>query len=118
MLTSSVPGEGKTLQSIALAHNLAGLDKKVLLIEGDIRRRTFGVYFPAAKEAGGFLSVISGRLPLQGAIFRANDLGIDVLMVRSYCQIWCLRAVGHAAIWSSLVSIPSLNLTPVMTLAR
>ena len=80
MLTSSVPGEGKTLQSIALAHNLAGLDKKVLLIEGDIRRRTFGVYFPAAKEAGGFLSVISGRLPLQGAIFRANDLGIDVLI--------------------------------------
>ena len=29
---------------------------------------------------------------------------------RSYCQIWCLRIVGHAAIWSGLVvSIPSLN---------
>jgi hypothetical protein len=37
----------------------------------------------------------------------------------SYCQIWCLRFVGHAAIWSGLVvSIPSLNVTPVMTLAR
>ncbi len=37
----------------------------------------------------------------------------------SYCQIWCLRAVGHAAIWSWFVaSIPSLNVTPVMTLAR
>jgi hypothetical protein len=37
----------------------------------------------------------------------------------SYCQIWCLRLVGHAAIWSGVVaSIPSLNLTPVMTLAR
>ena len=37
----------------------------------------------------------------------------------SYCQIWCLRRVGHAAIWSGFVaSIPSLNVTPVMTLAR
>ena len=80
MLTSSVPGEGKTFQSIALAHNLAGLDKKVLLIEGDIRRRTFGVYFPAAKDAGGLLSVISGKMPLQEAVFRASDLGIDVLI--------------------------------------
>jgi integrase/recombinase XerD len=38
---------------------------------------------------------------------------------RSYCQIWCLRVVGHAAIWSGfVVSIPSLNVTPVMTFAR
>jgi len=37
----------------------------------------------------------------------------------SYCQIWCLRVVGHAAIWSGfVVSIPSLNETPVMTFAR
>ena len=40
-------------------------------------------------------------------------------IVLSYCQIWCLRFVGHAAIWSRFVaSIPSLNVTPVMTLAR
>ena len=38
---------------------------------------------------------------------------------RSYCQIWCLRVLGYAAIWLGLVvSIPSLNVTPVMTLAR
>ena len=37
----------------------------------------------------------------------------------SYCQIWCLRIFGHAAIWSVCVaSIPSLNLTPVITLVR
>jgi len=40
-------------------------------------------------------------------------------MLKSYCQIWCLRFFGHAAIWSFCVaSIPSLNLTPVMTLAK
>ena len=37
---------------------------------------------------------------------------------RSYCQIWCLRFSGHAAIWSvCVISIPSLNLMPVMTFA-
>ena len=37
----------------------------------------------------------------------------------SYCQIWCLRVVGHAAIWLGLVvSIPFLKVTPVMTLVR
>lgn len=37
----------------------------------------------------------------------------------SYCQIWCLKILGHAAIWLGLMaSIPSLNVTPVMTLAR
>ena len=39
--------------------------------------------------------------------------------ILSYCQIWCLRFVSHEAIWSGLVaSIPSLNVMPVMTLAR
>ena len=39
--------------------------------------------------------------------------------VMSYCQIWCLRVFGHAATWPfGVVSIPSLNATPVMTLAR
>ena len=45
----------------------------------------------------------------------ARFVGLEM----SYCQIWCLSFVGHAAIWLGLVvSIPSLNVTPVMTLAR
>lgn len=80
MSTSSIPGEGKTTLAIALAQNLAGLDKKVILIEGDIRRRTFGEYFPKAREKGGLLSVISGKMTLEQAVWREPGGRIDILM--------------------------------------
>jgi polysaccharide biosynthesis transport protein len=78
--TSSIPGEGKTTLAIALAQNLAGLEKRVILIEGDIRRRTFGAYFPDAAGKPGLLSVISHKVPMADAVYRHPTLGIDVLM--------------------------------------
>jgi capsular exopolysaccharide synthesis family protein len=80
MSTSSIPGEGKTTLSLALAQNLAGLSKKVILIEGDIRRRTFGEYFPEAREQGGILSVISGKQTLKQAVHHPPEMKVDILM--------------------------------------
>jgi len=77
--TSSLPGEGKTTQSIALAHNLSGLGKKVLLIEGDIRRRIFSQYFNISSEDG-LLSVLSGKKSISEAVFKDDALGADILI--------------------------------------
>ena len=80
MMTSSVPAEGKTTITIALAQNLAGLDKRVLLIEGDIRRRTFDAYFQdSADHEGSLLSAVTRGQTLEEAVFRPSGMGIEVL---------------------------------------
>lgn len=76
-LTSSVPGEGKTMLSLALAQNLTQMGKKVLLIEGDIRRRTFKRYFEAP-HGNGLVSVLSGDVSLAEAVWPSESMG-DVL---------------------------------------
>ena len=78
MSTSSVPGEGKTTQSITLAQNFAGLGAKVLLIEGDLRRRVLDEYF-GHNQKHGFLSVISGKIPLEKAVVNSSALKADIL---------------------------------------
>lgn len=78
IMTSSVPGEGKTTNSIALAQNLLGLGKKVLLVEGDIRRRTLNEYFQNVPKDG-LLSVMSGAKTLEDAVFQSPGFGADIL---------------------------------------
>lgn len=82
MSTSTIPGEGKTTQSISLTQNLAGLDKRVLLVEGDIRRRTLDEYFKQKAGADGLLSVISGDATLEDTVVFHDRLNADVLVAQ------------------------------------
>lgn len=79
MSTSSIPGEGKTTQSLALAQNLSGLGKKVLLVEGDIRRLVFAEYFEVGEKKG-LISVLSGEVSLDDAVWREPSMGVDLLL--------------------------------------
>jgi capsular exopolysaccharide synthesis family protein len=79
MSTSSIPGEGKTTQSVALAQNLAGLGAKVLLIEGDLRRRVLSEYLEV-KSRYSLLSVLSEDAPLADAVVHDKKLNADVLL--------------------------------------
>ena len=79
MSTSSIPGEGKTTQSLALTQNLSGMGKKVLLIEGDIRRRVFAEYFEI-KGRQGLLSVLSGEAALEDVVVHEERMKADILV--------------------------------------
>lgn len=77
--TSSVPGEGKTTQSLALAQNFTGLGEKVLLVEGDIRKRVFREYFNFPGEKG-LIAVLTGEARLEDVVQFSDILQADVLI--------------------------------------
>lgn len=78
LITSSVPGEGKTTMSIALAANMAGLNRKVLLVEVDIRRRAFNHYFDCPDNTSLVRAVDDGALDAT-EVYHSEELGIDIL---------------------------------------
>ncbi|VDC33981.1 GumC family protein [Pseudogemmobacter humi] len=79
MLTSSVPGEGKTTTTLALAQNMTALGRKVLVLEGDVRLSPLNEYFDGiAKDKPGIGEVIEGRVRLRDAVQNIAGIG-DVL---------------------------------------
>ena len=76
--TSSVPSEGKTTMSFALAHSLNGLGKKVLLIEGDMRRLVFDQYLEF-ERSNGIASILRGNASFDKCVAQDPRTGIDVL---------------------------------------
>jgi capsular exopolysaccharide synthesis family protein len=78
MLTSALPGEGKTTCCIALAQISEALGKRVLLIECDIRRRTFRNYFDLP-DRGGLLSVLSGARSFEETVYLDESSGLYIL---------------------------------------
>lgn len=78
MLTSSVPQEGKSVLTFALAHNMVGLGKRVLLIEADIRRRVYSVHIER-KNTVSLLDLINGDFELTDLDLFFEDLGFNIL---------------------------------------
>lgn len=70
LISSSVPGEGKTSFALAFARLTAMDGHRVLLIECDLRRPTLNAVLPSAGKSG-FADVLSGRAPWR------DNVGID-----------------------------------------
>lgn len=79
MVSSSIPGEGKTTVSLSLAHNLADMGRRVLLIEGDVRRRVMSSYFDLTVPRQGMISVLTNDRSLADTIVSVPGAGVDVL---------------------------------------
>lgn len=77
--TSSLPAEGKTVQAFGLAMNMAAMDKKVLLIEGDVRRSIFTARL-GFEQGPGLIGVLSKQADLKDVIVRDADHNFDILI--------------------------------------
>ena len=79
MTCSALPGEGKTTVAMSLTLNFASMGKKVLLIEGDIRRRVFGQYL-TTEQTDGVVSVLTGARTFDEVVTHDELVGADVLL--------------------------------------
>lgn len=58
LVTSTIPAEGKTLISVLLASALATNDKRVLIVESDIRKPRMGKIFGIEQSASGLSTLL------------------------------------------------------------
>lgn len=61
LVTSAIPGEGKTMTSVNLAITLSLADQRVILVDGDLRRPMVATVFGTAGRHQGFASLLSGE---------------------------------------------------------
>ncbi|WP_417698414.1 GumC family protein [Psychromonas sp.] len=78
LVTSSIPGEGKTTTSINIAFAISQVEK-TLLIEADMRRPSFLGVFKLGAEQAGLSNLISGSEKLENVIVHDEASGLDIL---------------------------------------
>ena len=78
VVTSSVPGEGKTTfaTNLALAFSQT---KRVVLVDADMRRPSIGKLFGKDPNAPGLSTLVSGNTPPTECIFKAEGLELFVI---------------------------------------
>lgn len=83
LITSSIPEEGKSNVAINLAMTLAASNKRVVLVDCDMRKSTLSRYLHVPHMRTGLTNVITSRniSTLPDALFRMKDNGITVLPV-------------------------------------
>lgn len=83
VITSSLPDEGKSTLSLSLARLAARTGKRTVLIDGDLRRPRIYALVNGASSERTVIDVIGGGAPLDQAIFREPESGLDVLIARN-----------------------------------
>ena len=78
VITSSVPEEGKTTLSFNLACAL-GQVKKVLLVDGDLRRPKIGKLTGRDARAPGLADLVAGQAQVSQCVFFDDRAGIHIL---------------------------------------
>ena len=75
LITSAMPGEGKTMTSVNLAIGLSTAGMRVILVDGDLRRPMVATLFGVATRPRGFASVLMGESSVEESLVPAPGHG-------------------------------------------
>ncbi|RYG89869.1 MAG: polysaccharide biosynthesis tyrosine autokinase [Alphaproteobacteria bacterium] len=78
LVTSSRPAEGKSTSAVALAQSFGRLDKKVLLIDCDLRRPSLHKQLNLSSNIG-LVDLLTGRRTLEEVTQTTEMLGVDFI---------------------------------------
>ncbi|GAA2096370.1 polysaccharide biosynthesis tyrosine autokinase [Microlunatus panaciterrae] len=78
VVTSSIPGEGKSTTTINLAVSLADAGQRVLLVDADLRRPSVAEYLGLEGRAG-LTTVLIGRADLDDVVQPWQQSSLDIL---------------------------------------
>ncbi|MBR3128460.1 MAG: polysaccharide biosynthesis tyrosine autokinase [Solobacterium sp.] len=81
MVTSSVPGEGKTTIAANLAISMSGKNKKVVLIDCDLRNPSLQEIFRVPEDQPGIADVLSRKVKISEAAVSYEDYGMDLVVL-------------------------------------
>jgi capsular exopolysaccharide synthesis family protein len=79
LITSPAAGEGKSTAALTLARGLSQLGKRVLLIEGDMRRPSLGKTLRMSADAG-LSNLLAGGSTLAQTVLKTENARLDVIL--------------------------------------
>lgn len=82
LVTSAISGEGKSLIASNLAHNLAMMGCRTLLVDADMRKQSLTSLLDAVGHNGLFEILCKGQ-PVDGAILRDDTTGLSFMPAAS-----------------------------------
>ena len=95
LVTSSLPGEGKSTVSATLARSFAQMEWRTLLVDADMRKPTMHAIFGIDRTPG-LTDLLQGRVPEEDTIAASNSPHLDLLSAGSPSQGVAELQIGRA----------------------
>ena len=129
LITSAVPSQGKSFISANLSYLLASTNKRVLLIEADIRKASLRRYMPHDRKAPGLTSVLRDSVNIDNVILKDVYPNLDFLaagqtvknpgdMLSSDVMLHLIDAMADRYDYVVIDSPPLLPVNDARSLAR